>query len=165
MQIETSLINSTGQRGIPEAALRFLWGLLFLILAFPLCLVKYLGSLRYFAILGFAFPIYFALFLVAEHTTLLEHCTSSPSLEGLIFTVPVIFFATTCQPNIGDIYQDLRHKERNGPLVLITALGTIFVLYFVVGLFGCMHFQHVAVNMLNDERFPSEPASHSVRVT
>jgi len=167
MQIEKSLISASGNKDWDreEDALMFLWGLLFLILTFPLCLVQYLGSLRYFAILGFSIPIYLALFLVAEQSTSLDHCNTKPTLKGLVFSVPIILFATTCQPNVGDVYQDLSHKERNGPLMLIAVMGTVFVLYFIVGLFGCMHFQHVGLNFLNEGEFPRDSAGTLVKVT
>lgn len=162
IQVENSLVSASGEEDWKKDEARLLWGLLCVALTFPLCLANSLGSLRYSGILGFVIPIYMALFLIAEPEFSHYHCNATPHLGGLAFGIPVILFATTCQPNVGDVYQDLNRKEKNGFLVILAMLGTVLVLYFIVGLFGCLHFHHVNINFLNDGGFPKDAAGISV---
>ena len=122
-------------------------------LAFPLCLVNNIASLRYFSIIRFLSPLYLAIFLMAnyDHTS---HCPAQPCVLGEMISIPIVLIATSCQDNMGDIYQDLRNKKRNGPLVISAVLITAFFLFLVIGQFGCMEFRRVNSNLLQDSNFP-----------
>lgn len=127
-------------------------------LAFPLCLVNNIASLRYFAILSFLSPLYLAVFLMVSYDYD-SHCPAQPCLQGQMISIPIILIATSCQDNIGDIYQDLRNKKRNGPLVLIAMLVSAFFVFLAVGQLGCMQFSKVNGNVLQDSRFPLHNAA------
>lgn len=123
-------------------------------LAFPLCLVNNIASLRYFSIISFLSPVYLTFFLMGsygenEHS----YCSAEPCLRGEMISIPIILIATSCQDNMGDIYQDLGNKKRNGPLVLTAVLAVTFFLFLAVGQLGCMHFHQVNTNVLQDSKF------------
>ena len=143
-----------------DDGMKVVWGFVIVILTFPLCSVNFIESLRYFAVLSFILPFIFAIFLIDQHPS--NTCNSSNSTSnfiGLIFSLPIMLFATTCQPNIGDLYHDLADRQRNGPRMLITVFGVVFVLYVIVGLFGCGGSGYIEpLNYLESKKFPDKHA-------
>ena len=153
-QIETAFVSVLGTT---EPYFPIICGFATVILTFPLCSVKYIGSLRYFAILSFILPFIFAIFLIDRHPS--NTCNARPDFIGLIFSLPIMLFATTCQPNIGDLYLDLANRKHNGPRMLSAVFSLVFGLYVIVGYFGC---GNEGLNYLSSSEFPKEKVGGKV---
>ena len=106
--METAIIKAVEILGDREDLKNpYMWVFLLVVVIYPLCQFNVIGALRYSSIITFASVIFITVVTVVElvHSGTQPIPTAPTSWTNCFLSVPIVLFAYTCQPNVGDIYK------------------------------------------------------------
>jgi len=105
--METAIIKAVEILGHHEDwNTQYMWVFLLVVVIYPLCQFNVIGALRYSSIITFASVIFITVVTIVEVDGDTSSIPTAPtSWTNCFFSVPIVLFAYTCQPNVGDIYK------------------------------------------------------------
>ena len=85
----------------------YMWVFLLALPIYPLCLFNFIGTLRYSSIITLVSSVFIAILTVVElaNRTPFNLPPVPTTWTNVFLSMPIVLFAYTCQPNVGDIYK------------------------------------------------------------
>lgn len=85
----------------------YTWVFLLAVPIYPLCLFNFISTLRYSSIITLVSSVFIAILTVVElaNNNPFDLPLVPTTWTNVLLSVPLVLFAYTCQPNVGDIYK------------------------------------------------------------